>query len=106
MIQLQALSGRTIPNSLTYVQTHSWEISKRISIFRRTPESIESEKLSAIKSNRSIFYPVARNRATPSRAGVKVKPFGCCATLTPLVVVARLNLPAPREDRFPAPPRE
>jgi hypothetical protein len=40
----------------------------------------------------------ASHRATPPRAGVKVKPCGCCTTLTPLAVVARLNLPAPRES--------
>jgi hypothetical protein len=47
-----------------------------------------------------------RHHAPPPCAGVKVKPCGCCATLTPLAVVARLNLPAPRECLFPTPPRE
>ena len=41
------------------------------------------------------------DRAPPSCAGVKVKPCGCYATLTPLPEVARLGVPAPRECRCP-----
>src|SRR5450759_3449568 len=49
-----------------------------------------------LRDNSSYFVHLA----PPSCAGVKVKPCGCCATLTPLVVVARSTMPAPRKCRF------
>jgi hypothetical protein len=51
------------------------------------------------------ILPVTSPTHLPGDGGIKVKPFGCCATLTPLVVVAEMAVPAPRECLF-TPPRE
>src|ERR1019366_1910859 len=67
------------------------------------PQFSAASRADGLTASLSLTF---RHRAPPPGAGVKAKPCGSCATLTPLVAVARLILPAPRECRFPAPPRE
>jgi len=56
---------------------------------------IESGSICHLSSRSSSPHNVDHHHAPPPCATVKVKPFGRGATLTPIVVVAGLAVPAP-----------